>query len=122
MSRPDFAGGDPVAPNYRTTLQYLNKASFTPVPTYPTTGATIRPGNQNPSQVRGPGNWTVNLSLVKTLSFTEAMRLEIRADAFNLFNHVNYNNPNATSTSPIFGTLTSDAGPRTGQLGARFVF
>lgn len=122
MSRPDFTGGDPVAANYRTTLQYLNKASFALVPTYPTTGATIRPGTENPSQVHGPGNWTVNLSLIKTVSFTESMRLEIRADAFNLFNHVNYNNPNATITSPIFGTLTADAGPRTGQVGARFVF
>ena len=72
--------------------------------------------------MHGPGNWTVNLSLIKTVSFTESMRLEIRADAFNLFNHVNYNNPNATITSPIFGTLTADAGPRTGQVGARFVF
>jgi hypothetical protein len=122
MSRPDFVGGDPVAANYRTTLLYLSKVSFAPVPTFATTGATIRPGNQNPSQVRGPGNWTVNLSLIKTVTFTESIRLEIRGDAFNLFNHVNYNNPNVAITSPIFGTLTADAGPRTGQVGARFVF
>ncbi len=122
MSRPDFVGGNTVLSDYRDTLHYLDKAAFALVPTYPTTNATIRPGTQNPSQVRGPGAWTVNLSVVKTFTFTEAMRLEIRGDAFNLFNHVNYNNPNTTITSPIFGTLTGDAGPRTGQVGARFVF
>jgi hypothetical protein len=122
MSRPDFVGGNPVLDNYRTTLAYLNKASFALVPTYPTTGATIRPGTQNPGDVRGPANWTVNLSISKTIVFNDRMRLELRGDSFNVFNHVNYNSPNTTITSPIFGTITSDAGPRSGQVGARFVF
>lgn len=122
MSRPDFVGGNTVLSDYRDTRLYLDKSAYALVPTYATTNATTRPGTQNPSQVHGPGNWTVNLSVVKTVAFTEAIRVEIRADAFNLFNHVNYNNPNATITSPIFGTLTGDAGPRTGQVGARFVF
>jgi hypothetical protein len=122
MSRPDFVGGNTVLPDYQDTRAYLDKSAYALVPTYATTNATIRPGTQNPSQVHGPGNWTVNLSVAKTVTFTEAMRLEIRADAFNLFNHVNYNNPNTNITSPIFGTLTGDAGPRTGQVGARFVF
>jgi hypothetical protein len=121
-SRPDFVGGDPVLSNYQNTLLYLNKASFAAVPTYATTNATVRAGTQNPADVRGPGQWTVNASIQKTVRFSEKMRLEIRADSFNLFNHVNYNSPNTTLTSPIFGTLTSDAGPRSGQVGAKFVF
>jgi hypothetical protein len=121
-SRPDFVGGNPVLPGYGATRLYLNKAAFALVPTYPTTGATIRPGTENPSQVHGPGVLTVNTSLGKTFSLKERVRLEVRADWLNAFNHVNYNNPNATINSPIFGALTSDAGPRTGQIGARLTF
>jgi hypothetical protein len=121
-SRPDFVGGDPVLPGYGTTRLYLNKAAFALVPTYPTTGATIRPGTENPSQVRGPGVLTVNTSLGKTFSLKERVRLEVRADWLNAFNHVNYNNPTAAINSPIFGALTADAGPRTGQIAARLTF
>jgi hypothetical protein len=50
------------------------------------------------------------------------MRLEIRGEALNAFNHVNYNNPNTSIVSPIFGVITTDLGPRTGQITARFTF
>jgi hypothetical protein len=121
-SRPDFVGGDPMLSNYRTTRVFLNKAAFASVPTYAATGATIRAGTENPSQVHGPGQWTINASLGKTFSFSDRIRLEIRGDWLNAFNHVNYNNPTAAINSPIFGAVTGDAGPRTGQLNARFIF
>ena len=121
-SRPDFVGGNPVLQNDGTTRLYLNKAAFAMVPTYASTGATVRPGNENPSQVHGPGLVTVNASLGKTFAIRERMRLEVRGDWLNAFNHVNYNNPNATLTSPLFGVLPTDVGPRTGQLNARFTF
>ncbi len=121
-SRPDFLGGDPSLSNYRDTRLYLNKASFGLVPTAPATAATIRAGTQNPSQVHGPGSWTLNASLAKTFTFTDAMRLELRGDWLNAFNHVNYDLPQASIVSPIFGVITSDAGPRTGQISARFTF
>jgi len=122
QSRPDFVGGDPMLSNYRTTRFFLNKAAFALVPTYAATGATIRAGSENPSQVHGPGLWTINTSLGKTFVITERMRLELRGDWLNAFNHVNYNNPTAAINSPIFGAVTSDAGARTGQLNARFTF
>ncbi len=121
-SRPDYVGGDPVRANYRLTRLYLNSASFAPVPTSPVTNAPLRAGTQNPSQVLGPGVFTVNASLEKTFRFTERIRLELRGDWLNAFNHVNYNSPVTVTNSPIFGALTSDAGPRTGQLNARVTF
>jgi len=121
-SRPDYIGGDPMFSNYRTTRLFLDKSVFALVPTYPTTGATIRAGTENPSQVHGHGIWTVNTSLGKTFAIRERIRLEIRGDWLNAFNHVNYNNPTAAINSPIFGVITSDAGPRTGQLNARLTF
>jgi hypothetical protein len=132
-SRPDFVGGNPVMPDWGDTLQYLNKAAFAQVPVYPVTRATIRPGTSNPGQVRGPGRWTVDMSLGKTFRIKESIRLQIRADAFNALNHVNYSNPNTNITAPDFGRITSaggasgifqltSGGARTGQVGLRLTF
>jgi hypothetical protein len=122
-SRPDYVGGNPVLPNYDTTRLYLNKAAFAAVPTYPATSATIRPGTANPADVRGPGLFAINASLGKTFRLIgERVGLEVRFDWLNALNHVNYNNPNLTFGSPTFGLLTSDVGPRGGQLNARVTF
>ena len=121
-SRPDLIGDDPVFANYRDTLLYLDRSKFAPVPTSPITGATLRPGTANPGDIRGPGNWVLNASLVKGFRLTEQMRLDVRLDAFNALNRVNYNNPNTNITSPDFGRLLSAQQPRTAQLGARLSF
>jgi hypothetical protein len=86
------------------------------------TNAPLRAGTQNPSQVLGPSFVTVNTSLGKTFSLTERIRLELRGEWLNAFNHVNYNSPVAAINSPIFGALTSDAGPRTGQINGHVTF
>jgi len=122
MSRPDYIGGNPTLANYHTTRQFLNKAVFALVPTSSVTSATLRAGTQNPSQVVGPGSVTVNASLGKTFSIRDRVRLELRGDWLNSFNHVNYNSPTLSISSPIFGSLTSDVGPRTGQVNARVTF
>ena len=121
-SRPDYVGGDPVLSSYRDTRSYLNKVVFTPVATSSVTNATLRAGTQNPSEVFGPGLFNVNASLGKTFAIKERVRLELRGEWLNAFNHVNYNGPTAAINSPIFGALTSDVGPRTGQLNTRLTF
>jgi hypothetical protein len=121
-SRPDYVGGDPVLGDWPDTLRYLNPAAFALVPTYAATNATVRPGTQNASQVRGPGRWIVDLSIAKTVTLPRAMQIQFRAEAFNALNHVNYEMPNTTINSPDFGRLTSAAPARTGQVGLRFTF
>jgi hypothetical protein len=122
-SRPDFVGGDPVRSGYRQTRVYLNPAAFAAVPTYSGTNATIRPGSANPSDVRGPGLIAVNASIGRKFNlYREKVSLEIRSDWLNVLNHVNYNAPNLSYGSPTFGALTSDAGPRSGQMAARLSF
>ena len=122
MSRPDFVGGSSTLANYRVTRQYLNRAAFALVPVSSVTNATLRAGTQNPSEVLGPGQFSVNASIGKTFTIHERVRLELRGDWLNAFNHVNYNGPTTSISSPIFGSLTSDAGPRTGQINARVSF
>jgi hypothetical protein len=121
-SRPDLTGSKPVLDNYRDTLLYLDRSQFTLVPTSGASGPTLRPGNANPSLIRGPGAWNVNMSLSKGFRFTESVRLDLRVDAFNAFNHVNYNNPTLAINSPQFGVITGSADQRTAQVGARLAF
>jgi hypothetical protein len=122
-SRPDsFPGVDPVFDNWGETLMYLNPAAFARVPTYPLTGATVRPGTQSASQLRGPHSWTVDLSLAKNFAITESVRLQFRADFFNALNHVNYNSPQTSISSPEFGLITSAGAPRSGQVALRLTF
>ena len=108
--------------DYRKTRLYLNRSQFAPVPVSAITTATLRPGNANPGLIRGPGNWSVNLSVTKGFRFTQTVRLDVRMDAFNAFNRINYNNPNTNITSPDFGRLLTSMSPRTAQLGARLSF
>jgi hypothetical protein len=121
-SRPDYIGGQPVLQNWKDTLQYFNTAAFVPVPISPITQATIRPGNLSPFLLHGPAYWVVDIALAKNFRITESKKLQIRADAFNAFNHVNLNDPDNGLLSATFGKILSAAAARTGQIGARFTF
>jgi hypothetical protein len=122
QSRPDYNGADAIFDNWGDTLLYLNKAAFTPVPTSTVTNATLRPGTANPSLFRGPGRWTVDMAIGKMFRITEGVSLQIRGDAFNAFNHVNYGNPVTSLSNVDFGRITSAGGWRSGQLSARLTF
>ena len=121
-SRPDYNGGNQVFDNWRDTLQYLDRSAYTLVPTSPITKATIRPGNQNSSQVQGPGRRRVDLTVAKAFTLPNRMQLQVRFESFNVFDWPQYNNPNTSITSPIFGQITSVASTRTGQIGLRMTF
>ena len=64
----------------------------------------------------------MNASLAKGLRLTPTVRLDVRLDAFNALNHVNYGSPNTTITSPDFGKLLTSTGARTAQLSGRLSF
>jgi hypothetical protein len=53
------------------------------------------------------------------------MKIEIRAEMFNVTNHPRFAQPDSAVGDPFFGTITGDAGgetPRFFQFGARFEF
>jgi hypothetical protein len=75
--------------------------------------------------IDGPGFWRVDLSLVKRLKFGERIAAELRADAFNAFNHPAFGNPNGSFGGATFGQVTGMAGaysPRLVRFGARLMF
>jgi outer membrane receptor protein involved in Fe transport len=121
-SRPDYNGGNQVFDNWRDTLQYLDRSAYTLVEVSPTTRATIRPGNQNSSQVRGPGRRRVDLTIAKAFALRGRTQLQVRFESFNVFNWRQYNNPVTNVVAPNFGQITGVASTRTGQIGLRLTF
>jgi hypothetical protein len=81
-------------------------------------------GNLGRNLLRGPGQKRVDLSLMKTIKFTERYSMELKWDVFNVFNFVNFANPNADLTDETdFGQITKTVGaPRVMQFGAKFRF
>jgi hypothetical protein len=79
-------------------------------------------GNAGRNILEGPGYRNVNASLVKNTSLNERLRLQLRAEFFNLFNHPNFNLPDNFLGSPTFGRITSARDPRHVQFGAKLVF
>jgi hypothetical protein len=80
-------------------------------------------GNAPNGNITGPGYQGWDLSLRKNFKLpTEGVKLQFRADAFNLFNHTNWANPGTNATGGGFGQISGSAPPRQLQFGARFSF
>jgi hypothetical protein len=88
-------------------------------------------GNLGRNALTGPTFKDVDLNLSKNTKITERFTLQLRVDAFDLFNHPNFGNPNLTATpgSANFGIISStrfptgDAGSaRQLQLSAKLLF
>ncbi len=73
--------------------------------------------------LRGPGAANFDLSLFKNTSITEKVRLQLRVEAFNALNRVQFNVPNTSINSPAFGRITAQANsPRDIQLALKLQF
>jgi hypothetical protein len=79
-------------------------------------------GNAPRSVLRGPGLSAVDLMLEKTCGLTSRVRVDLRLEAFNVLNTVNFNLPGAVLGSPEFGAISSARPGRTVQLGMRVRF
>lgn len=82
-------------------------------------------GNLGRNTLRGPSQKRFDLGLSKTTRLTERTSFELRVDAFNLFNFVNFANPNSVIGDPgtDFGFITDTVGgPRVMQFAAKFRF
>ncbi|HKA01334.1 MAG TPA: hypothetical protein VKE70_32695, partial [Candidatus Solibacter sp.] len=73
---------------------------------------------------RGPGLHTWDVSFAKSFPIREALRLDFRAETFNLLNHPNFlMDPQATFFGrPQFGTITQTESPRWVQLALKLYF
>ena len=76
--------------------------------------------------LRGPGINNFDASLAKKTAITEHLNLQFRAEIYNLFNRVQFSQPNTsvtTAANPTTGWITAQQNqPRLIQLSARLVF
>jgi hypothetical protein len=79
-------------------------------------------GNEGRNVVRGPGIANVDLSLLKTVPLAERMRLQFRAECFNIANHANFGLPDNDIASPTFGQVLESGPPRLIQFGLKLMF
>ncbi len=74
-------------------------------------------GNVGRNVLRGPNQTNVDFSIIKRFPIRESKSIELRAEFFNLFNHVNFANPisnlnavSSTSIDPNTGKIIGNPG------------
>jgi hypothetical protein len=74
-------------------------------------------------EVRGPGQKSLDVALSKRIAFTERVEMQVRGEAFNVVNWVNFANPLASVTAAGFGTISSTStAPRILQFALKLGF
>ena len=138
--RPNLVPGQPVInSNWESapdTIGYLNGNAFAP-PAYATAANPQGSfGDLGRNAVYGPHFWSVDFAVTKDTPFSDRVRLQLRAELFNIFNHPNFalpdffvdpgssaqglvtQTPDQAQTNPGLG----GGGPRVIQLGAKILF
>jgi Carboxypeptidase regulatory-like domain len=100
--RPDLVPGQSIYGNPKTINNWFNLNAFA-VPAVGTWGTLGRNAG------RGPGYYEIDTALEKSTVLTERLNLKFRAEAFNLFNHPIYGDPDSDiSDGAAFGHITSE--------------
>jgi hypothetical protein len=114
-------GAGACAGSTKACIDWLNPAAFVANP-----AGTF--GNLGKGSLRFPGFYSWDMSLAKNFSFTERYKLQFRAEFFNVFNRVNFDDSIATgnfaklSAKGSFGALNQALDPRIGQLALKLFF
>ena len=96
--------------------QWFNTAAFT----NPAAGTY---GNERPYSLRAPGFANLDVAIAKFIPLHDALRLELRGEAFNALNHPNYSIPDSVISDANEGLILSTAtDARVLQIAAKIVF
>ncbi len=80
-------------------------------------------GNTGSGSLVGPGVQRWDMALAKNTKVGEWVNIQLRAEAFDVFNHPNFSSVDANiNDGASFGTLNGDHEPRILQLGAKVTF
>ena len=81
-------------------------------------------GNSGRDSLTGPGLFNTDMSVAKSFNFTESLRFQLRAEAFNVFNHVNLGGPDSCfdCQDGNAGYITSTVGSQDGTSLRRLQF
>jgi hypothetical protein len=111
--------GDPNLPDNRSTAeqiaQWFNTAAFQP-------NALGTFGNSGRNAFRGPSYRALDLGLHKTFNAKGRTKIQVRVEAFNVLNNVNFDLPTSSQNSGNFGKILTASDPRIMQLALRASF
>jgi hypothetical protein len=112
--RADYDGSD-ISVSDPTTLRYFNTDAFT-VPAQGAFGTAAR------NLIIGPGSQNLNMNLSKNVNFSRTRGVNIRVQASNVLNTVQFSTIDTVVNSPTFGQVTGVRPMRSVQLVLRFRF
>ncbi|HXJ44937.1 MAG TPA: hypothetical protein VNH18_36955, partial [Bryobacteraceae bacterium] len=113
--RPNISRDAALPSDERTITRWFDTSAFTQP-------AALTFGNSPRSGLRGAPLVTTDATIEKTFSVTERIKLEVRAEFYNLLNHAVFNTPGATFGAADFGVVSSARAGRTAQLAGRINF
>lgn len=100
--------GDAVNTPCLTTAQFAPAAN----------GAPTGFGSIGRNSIYGPHFFDVDMALMKDVAITEHVTFSFGAQAYNLFNHPNFDQPVNDISNPLFGSTIAAVGPPTSLLGS----
>jgi hypothetical protein len=116
-SRPNLIGNPNAGPH--TVQEWITPASFQRLNPVTQAGQF---GNAGRDISRGPAFTNLDASITRTFTITEMMRLQFRAESFNIANHPNFGLPVADLNSPSFGQILSAGSPRLMQFALKLTY
>ncbi len=114
--RPDYVS-NANSGALRSQAQWFNKAAFSLVP-----ATQYRPGTASNGSIQGPGYEVWDVTLFRNIEIFRESHLQLRGEAFNVFNHTNFSGIQTTLGTTNFGQVTSAGSARVLQLGAKMLF
>lgn len=128
VSANDFAGPDQLNVSGNPNLGHFDRSfsEYFDVNAFSVPPQGVR-GDARPGIIRGPGQNNWDISIGKAINFTEHLHGDIRADAFNAFNHTQWTSVSTTypfdpDTGVPFGQVQGGREGRIIQLGAKIFF
>jgi hypothetical protein len=108
-------GNPSIARSDRTIAKWFNPGAFAITP-------QDQLGNTPRASLFGPGQNNFDLAVQRIFPIRERLQFKLRVDMFNAFNHPQFSNLNTSITSPAFGSVTSDLGPRVMDIAGRLTW
>ena len=115
QDRPNVMLPSQVIPSTQTQKEWFYQGAFMVQPT-----GTY--GNSGRFNLYNPGYWNVDAALSRIFTIHERFHLEARWEAFNIFNHANWNGPGVAIGSSTFGQITSFTSPRIMQVALKLSY
>ena len=116
-SRPNLVGDPNAGPH--TVDAWLSRDAFQRLNVQTQAGQF---GNAGRNIARGPAYQNVDVSFVRDFPMSGDIRLQFRAEIFNVLNHVNFGLPVADLNSVNFGRIFSAGPPRLSQFALKLSF